>query len=100
MGLMPEVKHERPEAATGPSDAVSPFGTSSPAHSAGGNVAHHGAYRSYAFNGKEADMMDWLYKWAFRRFQRKLQGHMDADFSPEISRALDGIDAVLEFLES
>lgn len=45
-------------------------------------------------------MMDWFYKWAFRRFQRKLQGHMDADFSPEISRAIDGIDAVLEFLES
>jgi len=45
-------------------------------------------------------MIDKIYAWIFRRFQRKLQNHMDTPFNPEISNAIDGIDAVLEFLES
>jgi len=45
-------------------------------------------------------MMSWFYRLVFGRFLRKLQGHMDAPFNPEISHAVDGCLAVLEYLES
>ena len=41
-----------------------------------------------------------FYRWIFGRFLRQLQGHVDAEFDPEISRAIDGCQSVLEYLES
>ena len=45
-------------------------------------------------------MKTWFYKRIILSLLKWLESDMDADFSPEISHAIDGCNAVLEYLES